>query len=180
MELQSRCLNLGCGTDIRTGWINVDRVALPGVDRVVDLSNFPWPLADQAFEFVLAKDVLEHCQNQVLVLEEIWRILQPGGTLRVQVPHFTSRGAHLDPTHLHSYSVETFDYFVVGHQRAYYTSTPYSGIDERRITFDTCGKLSWNKVLERFVNASRTAQRAYESTPLRIFPAMNVEVILRK
>lgn len=33
-------LNLGCGRDIKKGWINLDILKLPGVDVVYDLTNY--------------------------------------------------------------------------------------------------------------------------------------------
>jgi predicted SAM-dependent methyltransferase len=53
-------LNLGCGTDIRAGWINLDRSALPGVDVAHDLEQLPLPFPSESFDYVLCEDVLEH------------------------------------------------------------------------------------------------------------------------
>ena len=36
-------LHLGCGTDIRAGWVNLDCAKLPGVDIVHDLNVLPLP-----------------------------------------------------------------------------------------------------------------------------------------
>src|SRR5512135_3317791 len=45
------------------------------------------PLADASFDGVLFLDVLEHGTNQRAVVSEIHRILKPGGTLVISVPH---------------------------------------------------------------------------------------------
>ena len=45
------------------------------------------PLADASFDGVLFSDVLEHVTNQRAVISEIHRILKPGGTLIISVPH---------------------------------------------------------------------------------------------
>ena len=34
-------LNLGCGTEIKKGWVNLDSVALAGVDVVHDIEKLP-------------------------------------------------------------------------------------------------------------------------------------------
>lgn len=175
-----RRLNLGCGLDIRSGWVNVDRVDLPGVDMVVDLDSESWPLDDQQFDLVLAKDVLEHCARPIAALGEIHRVMMPGGELHLQVPHFTSRGAFLDPTHVRAFAAESFHYFTYGHRRSYYSTTLFSEVTAVRITFDRSPKLFWNYLVQPLVNLSLRTQRFYEMTPLRVFPALNVEVVLRK
>src|SRR5262249_30621074 len=106
-------LNLGCGTDIRAGWINLDKAALPGVDVVHDLALVPLPFPDGQFEHVCAKDVLEHV-DYIPLLRELHRVLRPGGKLEIQVPHFTSAANYIDPTHVRRFSVRTFEFFVAG------------------------------------------------------------------
>src|SRR5262245_8030861 len=81
--LQQRFLNLGCGRVILPApkpahyglvddnlpayslWYNVDRNAGPGVDQVVDLFAYPWPLKSDAFDGALAAHVVEHIPHQV-------------------------------------------------------------------------------------------------------------------
>jgi SAM-dependent methyltransferase len=45
------------------------------------------PLEDNSFESVLFLDVLEHVSDQQVVMREIRRVLKPGGTLILSVPH---------------------------------------------------------------------------------------------
>ena len=129
-------LNIGCGHDTRAGWINLDRVHLDGVDLVHDLTQCPWPFEDESFVEILAKDVLEHVHNLTEVVTESHRVLKPGGTLTIQVPHFTSKDAFSDPTHVRPFSSLSFDYFTATHSRNYYSESNFSSVVERTILFD--------------------------------------------
>lgn len=179
--MNRKILNAGCGRDVREGWINLERVAGPGVDVVHDLERHPLPFADGEFDEVFCRDVLEHL-DYLPLLGEFHRILKPGGALRVRVPHFTSVNNYLDPTHRHFFSARTLEAFVAG--------TPFSeGVPlevrfaravSRRITFAR-GLHVYNGIVERVVNADRRLQNLYEETFLcRLFPAENVEAVLEK
>jgi SAM-dependent methyltransferase len=43
------------------------------------------PLADAAFDFVFSWGVVHHCPEPEAVLDELWRVVKPGGTLAVWV-----------------------------------------------------------------------------------------------
>lgn len=83
-------LNLGCGSDIRPGYINIDIRELPGVNLVLNLEADPLPYDDNSVDEILAKDVIEHFsfRNIERVLKEWHRVLKPGGLLTVQTPDF--------------------------------------------------------------------------------------------
>ena len=60
-------LNLGCGLAQKPkdeGWVNVDRLALPGVDEAVDLFSFPWPFATSSCEEMYAGHIVEHVPHE--------------------------------------------------------------------------------------------------------------------
>ena len=101
-------LHLGCGHIIKEGWINHDIVQLPGVDVVHDLTKFPWPWADGQFEEIFMDNVLEHVPETTSTMEELWRIMKPGGKLFVGVPYWNSFEAWGDPTHARLFSEEIF------------------------------------------------------------------------
>ena len=99
-------LHLGCGRDPRAGYVNLDRVALSGVDVVADLEH-SLPFRDDVFEEVLAVHVLE-------LVSELRRVSRDRAVWRVAVPHFSSAGAHTDPTHRRFFGYFSFDYFRPG------------------------------------------------------------------
>lgn len=82
-------LNLGCGLDLKDGYVNVDFREIPGTTRV-DLSKMPWPWKDNDVDEILMLDFLEHFpyRKTSSILEEAWRVLKPGMPLIVQVPSF--------------------------------------------------------------------------------------------
>jgi SAM-dependent methyltransferase len=174
-------LNLGCGFDIHPGWINLDRAALPGVDVVHDLEKLPLPFADGSVDYVLAKDVLEHV-DYILLMRDLHRILRPGGTLEISVPHFTSADNFIDPTHKSRFSIRTFDFFVAGSAiaRSYYFDFAFREISSRHISF-LRGPLFYNYAVELLVNAHGKIQKYFELTCIsRLFPAQNMSVRLIK
>jgi 1,2-diacylglycerol 3-alpha-glucosyltransferase len=79
-------LNLGCGSDIRDGYINIDQRKMDGVDLIADVSNLPYPEA--SVSEILANDVIEHFPRGRTedVLSEWVRILGLCGTLKLQCP----------------------------------------------------------------------------------------------
>lgn len=175
-----RRLNLGCGDDIRPGYVNLDVAPLRGVDVVHDLADLPLPFPDAHFEEAVCQDVLEHL-DFVAVLRELHRIMRPGARLHIRSPHFTSRGAFLDPTHRTSFSVETFEFFVGnGHfGRGYYFDFHFASVESTYITFHRYRHQPWNYLVEPLVNVRPGIQAYYEDTFLaRLFPAANVEVTL--
>ena len=101
--------------------VHLDRKPLPHVEQVWDLSQLPWPFPDDAFDRILAVDVIEHLPDTCAVIEELWRISRPGARLTVRVPHWGSYRAHRDPTHQAFFDEHSFDYFGLG-EYSFYSS----------------------------------------------------------
>lgn len=105
-------LNLGCGgrpvSDPPA--VNVDVRDLPGVDVVHDLNVCPWPFEDEQFDKVQAEDVLEHLDDLVQAVDEIWRVLEPGGLFWIRGPSYQGRNWCADPTHRRAFNLFSFDY----------------------------------------------------------------------
>lgn len=108
-------LNLGAGNKVIAGAsvVNHDRLAhRPEINCVWDLNILPWPWRDNAFELVVACAVLEHLRITLLEsMGECWRVLRPGGVVRVKVPFWNSDNTYSDPTHYWAFSPAVFDMF---------------------------------------------------------------------
>jgi SAM-dependent methyltransferase len=62
------------------------RRRLPDAQVVTIEPDAPLPIADSAFDLVLAADVLEHVRDVQLFLSEARRVLRPGGRLALVTP----------------------------------------------------------------------------------------------
>jgi SAM-dependent methyltransferase len=121
-------LHLGCGTDIRAGWINLDAQKLPGVDVVADLDDCrrnPLPLPADSIDEFLCSHVLEHLRDALGFMQEMHRIAKPGAIITIRVPYGSSDDADEDPTHVRRLFLYSFSYFS---QRGYwYADYGYTG-----------------------------------------------------
>jgi SAM-dependent methyltransferase len=50
-------------------------------------SIYTLPYADGTFDAVIASEILEHLDDDVAGLREIWRVLKPGGVVAITVPN---------------------------------------------------------------------------------------------
>ncbi len=171
-------LNLGCGYDIRPGWVNLDIAPLKGVDVVHDLARHPLPFRNEEFEYVLCSDILEHIFDYPSVLREIHRVLRPGGTVEIRTPHYSYSRAYADPTHVRFFSIETFDFFIKTSGRPYYYDFSFSEIASIKLTF----RRGFIKPLVSWIaNRNRKTYEFYEQSFLSaLCPAENIIVKLRK
>jgi SAM-dependent methyltransferase len=134
--MQSIHLDLGCGTQPRNPYGATD---LHGVDIRSEQENSktggftytsanialePLPFIESYFDSVSAFDVLEHVPRQVVMpngelrlpfiqlMNEIHRVLKPGGTFLALTPAFPNEAAFVDPTHVNIITRQTHTYFT--------------------------------------------------------------------
>jgi SAM-dependent methyltransferase len=133
-------VDLGCG-NLKKGRIGVDVFPAPGVNVVCDLDRLETfavagpgedaqldtdepepihegglPFADSSIESIVTHHCLEHIgAGFVPLMDECWRVLEPGGYFRIIVPVFPSWSALVDPDHSRFFIADetssTFDYF---------------------------------------------------------------------
>lgn len=133
VHLPDRHLDLGCGKFPRNPY---GRGQLAGVDirplpaapdfdyRTANLSLEPIPHADSSFGSISAYDFIEHVPRIlatadgtgtrfpfVELMQEVWRVLAPGGRFYALTPAYPYASAFADPTHVNIITEQTHDYF---------------------------------------------------------------------
>lgn len=97
-------LNLGCGFNKITGFVNVDKFDACEPDVVADLEIFPWPFDDNSVIEIYMSHVLEHlgASTEVFqkIIQELYRVCRKEAVIRIYVPHPRSDNFLNDPTHV--------------------------------------------------------------------------------
>lgn len=107
-------VHLCCGPVLHLpGWINVDAVNF-GQEVVADL-NKPWDFVPEgSVSEIRCDDGFEHVLDGNHFLKEAARILKPGGTLQIWVPHYKNPSAYR-VTHLRICSWSMFNAYPEPH-----------------------------------------------------------------
>ncbi len=97
-------LNLGSGSKILDGYINVDKYDYYKPDIVHDLENFPYPFDDNSVDEILLTHVLEHIGQSpdvfLKIIKEFYRICNNNSLIKIKVPHPRHDDFIADPTHV--------------------------------------------------------------------------------
>jgi SAM-dependent methyltransferase len=112
-------LDIGCGANKQPGFVGMDIRDVEGVDIVHDVESYPWPLPDECVLMAMASHLVEHINPAqfgfINFMNEVWRIMKPGGEFAVSCPHGRSSGYLQDPTHCNMLNEATWAYFAPEH-----------------------------------------------------------------
>jgi predicted SAM-dependent methyltransferase len=83
-------LNVGCGTDYKEGWINIDNNSDNNIEKL-DLNwdmRKPLPFKDKSVDYIFNEHFFEHLtpEEGQVVMKDLKRILKPGGIMRIAMP----------------------------------------------------------------------------------------------
>lgn len=85
-------LNLGCGKDVRDGYVNIDRMPQGQISKDIyrqgDIGSLDWLTEDSTVDEIIALDCLEYLPaNSIKQALVNWaQKLSAGGTLKILVP----------------------------------------------------------------------------------------------
>ncbi len=115
-------LDIGCGANKQEHFVGLDIRPLDGVDIVHDINVHPWPLPSECVRMAMASHLVEHIPRTMMdrqgtwfpfmaFMDEVWRIMRPGGEFMMAMPHGSSQRFLQDPTHCNPCNETTWDYF---------------------------------------------------------------------
>lgn len=120
----TRLLDAGCGNGIESGPL-ADRLEVHGIDyqpeyvayccelypnadyRIGNLEQLEYP--DDHFGLIISNQVIEHLERPTVVLDELYRVLAPGGTLVVATPNYGNVLWPIVENTYHRWFVREFD-----------------------------------------------------------------------
>lgn len=96
-------LDVGCGTGLNASFLTAAGHTIFGVDVspvaierfrekgfagvVCDVASQSMPVEDNTFDLAYASEVIEHCVDTKSFLQELYRVLKPGGRLVLSTPN---------------------------------------------------------------------------------------------
>ncbi len=145
-------LNIGCGEDLREGYVNLDFFKHKGIDVVHNLNKFPWPFKDDTFDVIYASHILEHVDDLLNVMKEVYRISKDKAIIIIRGPHFSCGVTYRDPTHKRAFSYFTFDYFC--NTEEYYNRKEMGlfKLKNRKLNFTRLAFTFLNKIFNPIIN----------------------------
>ena len=96
-------LNVGCGTDYKKGWVNIDNNSDENIEKLDlnwDLRN-PLPFEDNSVDYIFHEHFQEHLtpEEGIKITKDLMRVLKPDGVLRIATPdleYIVDKYLHLD------------------------------------------------------------------------------------
>ncbi|MGB2706119.1 MAG: methyltransferase domain-containing protein [Candidatus Omnitrophota bacterium] len=163
--MPEKVLDIGCGNNKIKGAIGLDVNKDTQADIIWDLNKYPYPIEKDEIDKIYAKHIIEHVDDPIKFLNEIYRIIKPGRTCFIETPHFSCYVAYSEPQHK-----RYFSYFMIDE---ILKKVPFK-LAKREITFYKSFRFWGIKYL------ANKYPRSYERFWTYMFPAENVKIWLRK
>lgn len=88
-------LNLGCGTDVREGFINMDMYPVDDRVKYIDLNKLPLPFEKNSVKYIILHQVLEHLDvNPYDFMMDVFRILKKDCAISIGLPVYCNSIVH--------------------------------------------------------------------------------------
>jgi len=160
-----KVLDIGCGNNKIKGAIGLDISKDTQADIIWDLNSYPYPIEKDEVDKIYAKHVIEHVDDPIRFLNEVYRITKPGGSCFIETPHFSCYVAYSEPQHKRYFSYFMTDEIL--------KKVPFK-LAKREVTFYKSFRFWGIKYL------ANKYPRGYERFWTYIFPAENVKIWLEK
>jgi hypothetical protein len=168
-------LDIGCGTrKIEPDAVGIDSAPHSAADKIWDLDRFPWPLDADRFTRIHMSHIIEHLEDPMRAMAEVYRVARDGADVFIVTPHFSSHNSYVDPTHKRHLAAASFEYFS-GKDFPSFTGAPFRfEVVSVELTF------GGNLVLDNLGRIlARLSVKWYERHAAWIFPALDIRAHLR-
>ncbi len=142
-------LHVACGGACQAGFVGID---VPGTGAEIehDVSALPWPLVSSSVAEVVCADYVQRtspvggpCDGLVAFMNELHRVLVPGGVARIVHPHARSDRALCDPTATRLISDQTWWFFDREWRRQEEIERPQVACDFEIVAMEAPLHLDW-------------------------------------
>jgi len=103
-----KALDIGCGCHPIKGAVHLDMREVPHAEVIHDF-NKKLPFEDATFDVVYLFDAVEHADNVLELMEEVYRILKPEGLVEMRTSYYLNPLSWRDITHKHRFAKGSFD-----------------------------------------------------------------------
>ena len=168
-------LDIGCGKrKIEPDAIGIDVSPDSAADHVWNLDCYPWPLESDAFHRIHMSHVIEHLEDPMRAMAEVYRVARDGADVFITTPHFSSHNSYVDPTHRRHLAAASFQYFTGQDFPTFAGSECRFDVVNVELTF------GGNFLLDNFGRfLARRSLAWYERHAAWTFPALDIRARLR-
>jgi len=171
-------LHVGCGERYIPGFIHIDVRKFPHVDYVTSVDKLDM-FKDNSVDLIYTCHVLEHFRrNQIEnVLKEWYRVLKPGGTLRIAVPDFEK----LVEVYLNTKNLQLILGPLVGRQdypeNTHYIVFDYLSLSKflEKVGFKNIHKYDWRETIHKDYDDFSQAYIPHMDKERGVLISLNVE-----
>ena len=188
-DLRDVVIELGCGPLKRhAGSIAIDILDGEHVDVVGDALDVLRALPAGCAKLVSSSHFLEHLHDAGPILDEMSRVLGPGGEIEIVVPHFANPYFHSDPTHRNGlgFGLYTMSYFardpLLRRQVPGYVRREHLTLKSVDLGFKAAwpfyGRYALTRAIGALFNSTRYLQELWEENLCYLFPCYEIRYVL--
>jgi ubiquinone/menaquinone biosynthesis C-methylase UbiE len=188
-DLREAVIELGCGPrKRRAGSIAIDIADGEHVDVVGDALDVLRELPSGCAKLVSSWHFLEHVEDAGPMLDEMSRVLGPGGEIEIVVPHFANPYFHSDPTHRNAlgFGLYTMSYYardpIFRRQVPGYVRREQLTLKSVGLVFKASppfyGRYALKRTIGALFNSTRYLQELWEENLCYLFPCYEIRYVL--
>ena len=109
-------IDIGCSNHKLDGFIGVDLELGSAADVIADMHNLPF--RDSSIDIIHSRHTLEHVENPLCCISELFRASKPNAKMILIVPHYSNHSYWADMTHKRPFSYRSFEYYDLEYAKA--------------------------------------------------------------